>query len=64
MAAVIAAAEATLHSLPADEHDKPEVATLRRQLFFEGQLAGRRFPICRISLHVYRYQYRMGTAGS
>jgi hypothetical protein len=36
----------------------------RRQLFFEGQLAGRRFPICRIGLHVYRYQYRVGMACS
>jgi putative thioredoxin len=36
----IAAAEAALDSLPADEQDKPEVATLRSQLFFEGQVAG------------------------
>ena len=35
----IAAAEATLDSLPADERDKPDVATLRSQLFFEGQVA-------------------------
>jgi putative thioredoxin len=35
-----AAAEATLDSLPADEQDKPEVATLRSQLFFECQVAG------------------------
>jgi len=35
----IAAAEATLDSLPADEKDKPEVAALRSQLFFEGQVA-------------------------
>jgi len=34
-----AAAEAALDSLPADEQDKPEVATLRSQLFFEGQVA-------------------------
>jgi len=36
----IAAAEAALDSLPSDERDKPEVATLRSQLFFEGQVAG------------------------
>lgn len=36
----IAAAEATLDSLPADEQGKPEVATLRSHLFFEGQVAG------------------------
>jgi len=36
----IAAAETALDSLPADEQDKPEVATLRTQLFFEGQVAG------------------------
>ena len=36
----IAAAEATLDSLPADEQDKPEVAALRSLLFFEGQVAG------------------------
>ena len=35
-----AAAEATLDSLPASEKDKPEAASLRSQLFFEGQLAG------------------------
>ncbi len=32
------AAEATLDSLPTDEREKPEVATLRSQLFFEGQV--------------------------
>ena len=36
----IAAAGETLASLPADEQDKPEVAALRSQLFFEGQVAG------------------------
>ncbi len=36
----IAAAEATLDSLPPDEQDKPEVAALRSLLFFEGQVAG------------------------
>ena len=36
----IAAAEATLGSLPVDERDKPEVAALRGRLFFEGQVAG------------------------
>lgn len=36
----IAAAEATLNSLPADEQTRPEVATMRGHLFFEGQLAG------------------------
>jgi putative thioredoxin len=35
-----AAAEATLASLPVSEQDKPEVASLRSRLFFEGQLAG------------------------
>ena len=35
----IAAAEATLDSLPADERDKPEAASLRSHLFFEGQVA-------------------------
>ncbi|MDH3515036.1 MAG: thioredoxin [Gammaproteobacteria bacterium] len=35
----IAAAEAALDSLPVHEQDKPEVATLRSQLFFEGQVA-------------------------
>ena len=35
----VAAAEATLDSLPSDERDKPDVATLRGQLFFEGQVA-------------------------
>jgi putative thioredoxin len=33
------AAEATLDSLPASERDKPEVASLRSRLFFEGQVA-------------------------
>jgi putative thioredoxin len=36
----VAAAEATLDGLPADEQAKPEVASLRSHLFFEGQLAG------------------------
>ena len=36
----IAAAEATLDSLPVEERDKPVVATLRSQLYFEGQLTG------------------------
>lgn len=36
----IAAAEATLDSLPANERDKPEVAAVRNHLYFEGQLAG------------------------
>lgn len=36
----IAAAEATLDSLPTDELDKPEIAALRGQLFFAGQVAG------------------------
>jgi putative thioredoxin len=35
----IAAAEATLDSLPADQRDKPEAASLRSHLFFEGQVA-------------------------
>ena len=35
----VAAAEATLDRLPADEQDKPEVAALRSHLFFEGQVA-------------------------
>ena len=34
----ITAAEATLDSLRADEQGKPEVATLRSRLFFEGQV--------------------------
>ncbi len=34
------AAEATLDGLPADEQDKPEVASLRGRLFFESQVAG------------------------
>ncbi len=36
----IAAAEASLDSLPADEKDTPEVATLRSHLYFESQVAG------------------------
>jgi putative thioredoxin len=36
----IAAAEASLDSLPADERDTSEAATLRSRLFFEGQVAG------------------------
>jgi putative thioredoxin len=36
----VAAAEATLDGLPRDEQDKPEVASLRNHLFFEGQVAG------------------------
>lgn len=36
----VAAAEATLDSLPANEQEKPEVATLRSHLYFEGQVAG------------------------
>jgi putative thioredoxin len=36
----VAAAEATLASLPVSEQDKPEAASLRSRLFFEGQLAG------------------------
>ncbi len=35
----IAAAEATLDSLPVAERDKPEIAALRSHLFFEGQVA-------------------------
>ena len=35
----IAAAEATLDSLPPSELDKPEVASLRSHLYFEGQVA-------------------------
>jgi putative thioredoxin len=35
----IDAAEETLDSLPADERDKPEVASLRSRLFFDGQVA-------------------------
>ena len=34
----VAGAEETLDTLPADEQSKPEVATLRSHLFFEGQL--------------------------
>jgi putative thioredoxin len=36
----IAAAEATLDGLPANEQLKPEVAALRSQLYFEGRVAG------------------------
>ncbi len=36
----IAAAKATLTTLPADEQDKPEVAALQTRLYFEGQVAG------------------------
>lgn len=36
----VAAAAATLDSLPASEQDKPDAAALRSRLFFEGQLAG------------------------
>ena len=36
----LAAAEATLDSLPASERGKPEVAMLRGHLFFESQVAG------------------------
>ena len=36
----VAAAEATLDSLPVSERDKPDAASLRSRLFFEGQLAG------------------------
>jgi len=35
-----AAAEATLDGMPANEQNKPEVATLRSHLYFEGQVAG------------------------
>lgn len=35
----IAAAEATLDGLPANERDRPEVTNLRNHLFFEGQAA-------------------------
>ena len=35
----IAAAESTLDSLPPSERDKPEVASLRSHLYFEGQVA-------------------------
>jgi putative thioredoxin len=35
----IAAAEATLDSLPADQRDRPEATSLRSHLFFEGQVA-------------------------
>ncbi len=35
----VAAAEATLGSLPDDERDKPEVAALRGHLYFAGQVA-------------------------
>jgi putative thioredoxin len=36
----VTAAEATLHGLPVEQRDKPEVAALRSHLFFEGQVAG------------------------
>ena len=36
----IAAAETTLDGLPADEQQRPEVASLRSRLFFEGQVSG------------------------
>ena len=36
----IAAAEATLDGLPANEQVKPEVVALRNQLYFEGRVAG------------------------
>ena len=36
----ITAAETTLDSLPADEQQRPEVATLRSRLFFEEQVSG------------------------
>jgi putative thioredoxin len=36
----VAAAEATLNALPADQRDKPEVAALRSHLYFEGKIAG------------------------
>jgi putative thioredoxin len=36
----IAAAEAALDSLPANERDKPEVTILRSHLFFQSQVAG------------------------
>jgi putative thioredoxin len=39
MSGDLAAAEATLESLPADEKDKPEVAMLRGHFYFEGQVA-------------------------
>ena len=35
----VAAAEATLDSLPANEQSKPEIAALRSHLFFAGQVA-------------------------
>ena len=35
-----AAAASTLDTLPMDEQDKPDVATLRSQLFFESQVVG------------------------
>ena len=35
----VAAAEATLDTLPQDQRDQPEVAALRSHLYFEGQLA-------------------------
>ena len=36
----VAAAEDTLDSLPANEQTRPEIASLRSHLFFEGQVAG------------------------
>ena len=36
----VTTAEATLDSLPADERDLPQVASLRSLLYFEGQVAG------------------------
>jgi putative thioredoxin len=39
MSGDLAAAEATLDSLPADEKARPEVAALRSQFYFEGQVA-------------------------
>ena len=36
----VAAAEAILDDLPATEQDSPEVATLRNELYFAGQVAG------------------------
>jgi len=36
----VAAAEATLDGLPANEQAKPEVAALRSHLYFEGRVAG------------------------
>ena len=36
----VAAAEATLDSLPMNERDTPDIEALRNRLFFEGKLAG------------------------